>query len=173
LAAGLCGRQMFGDQRAADVLVALEYARNHTAVNPDLLFIAGYSHGGWTVMENLAYNKELPRGLADSPTDPLAGVRGVIAWYPYCGIATHFRNGWQNEIPVLMLLAAEDEITDPRPCADIAQRQAALGLPIEWQVFENVGHGFDTEEDWVKLYDAGAHDRARFSQLNFLEQHSG
>ena len=28
-----------------------------------------------------------------------------------------------------MLLAAEDEVTDPRPCADIAQRQAALGRP--------------------------------------------
>jgi dienelactone hydrolase len=164
---------MFGDQRVADVLVALEYARNHKAVNPNLLFITGYSHGGWTVMESLAYNNELPRGLADSPPDPLVGVRGVIAWYPYCGIATRFRNGWQNEIPVLMLLAAEDEVTDPRPCADIAQRQAALGLPVDWHIFKNVGHGFDTGEDWVRLYDAGIHDKARLSQLNFLEQHSG
>jgi len=74
------GRELFGDQRAADVLVALEYARNHAAIAGDQLFIAGYSHGGWAVLEALAYNGALPRGLTDSPAEPLAGLRGAIAW---------------------------------------------------------------------------------------------
>ena len=109
----------------------------------------------------------------NSLPEPLAGLQGVIAWYPYCGIATHFRKGWQSDIPVLMLLAAEDEVTDPTPCADIAQRQAASGLPVDWHIFENVGHGFDTSEEWVKHYDAKVLDQARSMQLDFLRQHSG
>lgn len=167
------GREMFGDQRAADVLVALEYARHHEAIDARRLFIAGYSHGGWTVLESLAYNGALPRGLVDSPDNPLAGVRGVIAWYPYCGIATHFRSGWEKDIPVLMLLAAEDEVTDHRPCAEVAQRQAQMGLPVDWQVFENVGHGFDTGEDWVIRDDADVLAQARAAQLHFLDVNSG
>ena len=167
------GQVMFGDQRAADVLVALEYARNHSAIDAQKLFVTGYSHGGWAVLESLTYNEELPRGLLDSPSKPLTGLRGVIAWYPYCGIGTHFRDGWHKDIPVLMLLAEEDEITDAIPCASIAQEQAASGLPVEWHLFENVSHGFDTKEEWVQLYDVDVHDRARSIQLDFLQQHSG
>lgn len=48
------GLEMLGDQRAADVLVGLQYARSHPRVDVDRLFIAGYSHGGWAVLETLA-----------------------------------------------------------------------------------------------------------------------
>jgi len=167
------GRELFGDQRAADVLVALEYARNHPRILPDQLFIAGYSHGGWAVLESIAYDGALPRGLVDSPADPLAGVRGAIAWYPYCGVATHFRDGWTSDIPVLMLLAEEDEITEPGPCVEIARRQATAGKPVEWRVFANVSHGFDTREEWVEHYDAGVLEAANALQADFLQRHSG
>jgi dienelactone hydrolase len=166
------GRQLFGDQRAADVLVALDFARHHAGIAGDQLFLAGYSHGGWAVLETLAYNGALPRGLADSPPEPLAGVRGVIAWYPYCGVATHFRNGWTSDIPVLMLLAAEDEITAPGPCMEVARREADAGRPVQWRLFANVSHGFDTLEEWVERYDAGVHAAARGLQEEFLAQHS-
>ena len=167
------GREMFGDQRAADVLVALQYARNHPGIAGDQLFLAGYSHGGWAVLEALAYNGALPRGLADSPANPLEGLRGVIAWYPYCGVATRFRAGWTSDIPVLMLLAAEDETTAPGPCVEVARRQAEAGQPVDWRVFDGVSHGFDTLEEWVERYDAGVHEEARALQADFLARHSG
>jgi len=166
------GRALFGDQRAADVLVAIEYARNHARIAPDELFLAGYSHGGWAVLESITYNGALPRGLEDSPDEPLAGVLGAIAWYPYCGVATHFRAGWESALPVLMLLAAEDEITPSEPCVEIAKRQAAAGKPVEWRVFEHVSHGFDTGEEWVEQTDAGALDAANGLQAEFLRRHS-
>jgi len=167
------GRELFGDQRAADVLVALQYARNHPAIAGDRLFVLGYSHGGWAALEALAYDGALPRGLTDSPADPLQGLRGVIAWYPYCGIATRFRAGWKSDIPVLMLLAAEDETTAPGPCVEVARRQADAGQPLEWHVFDKVSHGFDTLEEWVLRYDAGALEKARTVQAAFLAQLSG
>lgn len=166
------GLEMFGDQRAADVLVGLEYARGHPRIDGERLFIVGYSHGGWAVLESLAYDGALPRGLSDSPPAPLSGVRGAITWYPYCGAATRFSAGWESPIPVLMLLAAEDEITAHEPCVDIARRQAAAGQPMEWEVFERVSHGFDTGEEWVVAYDAKVHGAAVERQLAFLSRHS-
>ena len=166
------GLEMFGDQRAADVLVGLDFARDHPRVDADRLFIAGYSHGGWAVLESLAYTDELPRGLSDGPTDPLAGVRGAITWYPYCGAATRFSEGWENPIPVLMLLAAEDEITAPEPCVEVAGRQEVAGQPMELHVFEGVSHAFDTGEDWIVAYDARQHQAALARQQAFLARHS-
>lgn len=166
------GLEMFGDQRAADVLVGLEYARSHPRVDADRMFLAGYSHGGWAVLESLAYGGALPRGLSDGPPDPLKGVRGAITWYPYCGSATRFSAGWENRIPVLMLLAAEDEVTAPEPCVEVARRQEAAGQPMELHVFQNVSHGFDTGEEWIVAYDAQQHEAALSRQLAFLARHS-
>lgn len=163
------GVELFGDQRAADVLVALEYARKHEAISDDQLFVVGYSHGAWAVLESLAYNDALPRGLTDRPAEPLAGLRGVVTWYPYCGWGTRFRQGWESEIPVLMLLAEDDEITAAAPCVEVATRQAEAGQPTDWRVFEGVGHGFDLpEEEWVVNYEPQAHQDALSLQFEFL-----
>lgn len=166
------GLEMFGDQRAADVLAGLEYARTHPRIDPERLFIVGYSHGGWAVLESLAYGDALPRGLRDAPADPLAGLRGAITWYPYCGPGTRFSSGWESPVPVLMLLAAEDEITPPEPCVDVAKRQLARSQPVDWQVFEKVSHSFDTGEDWVVLSDEAVHEAALSRQLAFLTRYS-
>ncbi|MEH6551927.1 MAG: dienelactone hydrolase family protein [Pseudomonadales bacterium] len=165
------GREFFGSQRAADVLVALDYARAHPAIDPEQLFLIGYSHGGWTILESLAYGDDLPRGLTDNPSNGFKGVQGLVAWYPYCGIGAGYTSGWEKDIPVLVLLAAEDEITDPEPCIDMAQQQAASGGAIDWHVYANVSHAFDTGEDWVKLYDAESHQQALAAQLEFLKTH--
>ncbi len=164
------GRVLLGTQRAADVLVALDYARQHPAMDAQQLFLVGYSHGGWTSLEALRYGESLPPGLGDSPGSHLAGVRGVVAWYPYCGIASEFRKGWDSNIPVLMLLAGEDEITAPEPCEDVARRQEATGHPVEHIVYPEVTHGFDLVADWVVHYDPETARRATDTQFSFLDR---
>lgn len=166
------GRVLQGSQRAADVLVALELAREHPSVDPDKLFLMGYSHGGWTILEALANGAELPPGLTDSPGNHLQGVRGLIAWYPYCGFGANYLGGWDSELPVLMLLAAEDRTTAPEPCVEIASTHASQGKPVSWQVYPGVDHGFDLQEDWVRIYDPRIHQQALQRQTEFLAQHS-
>jgi dienelactone hydrolase len=167
------GRVLQGPERAADTLVALEYARQHPAVDPEQLFLVGFSHGGWTILEGLNQGDALPPGLLDSPGNHMNGVRGLIAWYPYCGFAAEFTSGWDSEIPVLMLLAEEDTTTDPLPCAEIAQRNAAQGKPVEYVIYEDVGHGFDVQADWVPVYDPETHARALREQFTFIAELSG
>jgi dienelactone hydrolase len=171
--ANCAGRVLQGPERAADVLVALDYARDHPALDADKLFLMGFSHGGWTALEALALDENLPPGLTDSPGNHLAGVRGLVAWYPYCGFAAGFDRPWREDIPVLMLLAAEDATTDPVPCETIAADQRDSGRPVSWRTYPGVDHGFDLDVDWVRVYDPAIHANALALQFAFLAQHAG
>ena len=162
------GRVLWGQERAADVLVAMTAAREHPAVDPDRLVVVGYSHGAWSVLEALTLGDELPPGLLDGPRDRWHGVRGIVTWYPYCGPVASFDGDWPDHLPVLMLLAAKDEITDPQPCAKIAAGQAAAGRPVREITFPGVSHAFDREEDWVVFYDAATARSAIKEQFSFI-----
>ncbi|MFT5711486.1 MAG: dienelactone hydrolase [Halioglobus sp.] len=164
------GERMPGFQRAGDVFVALDIARKMPSVDPDQLFLTGYSHGAWTILEALALGDNLPRGLKDSPGHHLDGVRGLIAWYPYCGMAAQYSSGLQTHIPVLMLLAQEDRITPPQPCINFANSEQEKGYPLEWYVYPGVDHGFDLQEDWVRVYDPEVHAQSVAAEMKFLDK---
>ena len=93
-----------------------------------------------------------------------------MAWYPYCGMGARFTSGWDSEIPVLMLLAEQDTTTDPLPCAELAQSKAGEGLPVEYFIYEDVGHGFDVIADWVPVYDPNTHAAALARQFLFIAE---
>jgi dienelactone hydrolase len=147
------GQLMMGSERAADVLVSIYDARRMPFVDPDRLLLIGSSHGGWAIMELLAFEKEwrLPYGLAALPEGqvkhPLDGVVGTILLYPYCGAANRARRiGWSIAVPVLFLLAGDDTIAPADACLGIAADLALAGLPVETRVFEGATHGFDQAE---------------------------
>ncbi len=167
------GRVLQGAERVGDLLVTLQVTREHPAVDPEKIVVVAYSHGAWTALEAFALDEALPSSLADSPGHHLAGVEGLVAWYPYCGWGVGFSEGWAPEIPTLVLLAEKDEITEPGPCADIAARQADAGHQIRTITYPGVSHGFDRNEDWVKLYDPVMAKRALSEQASFLKQHLG
>lgn len=165
------GRVLWGQERAADVLVTMAIARDHPAVDRDQLFLVGYSHGAWTVLEALALGDELPPGLSDQPDQLWEGMRGAVAWYPYCGMAASFPANPFPAVPVLMLLAEKDEITAPEPCADGATTLSGRGLPVRHTVYPGVSHGFDRNEAWVKRYDPLIAEQAFAAQFAFLNSH--
>ncbi len=167
------GRALQGAERVGDLLVTLQVVREHPAVDPGNIVIVAYSHGAWTALEAFALEDALPTSLSDSPGQHLAGVQGLVAWYPYCGWGVGFSEGWNVEIPTLMLLAEEDEITDPKPCEAIATRQADAGRKVRFITYWDVGHGFDRNEDWVKIYDPVMAERALSEQTSFLKQYLG
>jgi dienelactone hydrolase len=163
------GRQLHGLERSADVLVALEFARAHPQINPERLFLMGFSHGGWTVLENLTLGETLPPALLDAPKSPLRGVVGLVAYYPYCGDITLHSGGWNSALPVLMLLAAKDQTTSPELCANIAKAQIAKGSPVQFHIFPEADHGFDIQADWVNNFDPAIQADAVARHLAFME----
>ena len=146
------GQLLMGSERAGDVLVSILDAREMPFVDPDRLVLIGSSHGGWAVMELLAFAAEprLPFNLSTTAAElaahPLAGVVGSILIYPYCGAANRARRGWRHPAPVLFILSAEDFVTPADDCLEVAATLAAAGVPVETRVLEGVTHGFDQRD---------------------------
>lgn len=162
------GRVLHGHERAGDVQVALSIARQHPRVDPDSLFLVGYSHGGWSVLEALRVNREPATGLVADAQDFLQGVQAVVTWYPYCHYPAQFTDGWDVELPVLMLLAELDEVAKPQPCQSVVNLQYSRNKPVSQITYPGVSHGFDELDDWVLHYDAAQHKNAIEAQYNYI-----
>jgi dienelactone hydrolase len=146
------GQLLMGSERAADVLVSVYDARRMPFVDPSRLVLIGSSHGGWAIMELLAFEAalKLPFSLTALPAGdehPLDGVVGSILVYPYCGPANRAsRTGWSFPAPVLFLLSGNDVVAPADACLAVADRLAAAGVPVETRVFEGVTHAFDQQD---------------------------
>jgi hypothetical protein len=91
---GVCeGNELWGFQRAAYVLVAWQDLRQHPRTDPAALYLLGWSHGGWAVLDAvaLAGNGVPPPHLDAFPDNPLQCLRGVFALHPYCGLGSYTR----------------------------------------------------------------------------------
>ena len=148
------GQLLMGSERAGDVLVSINDARHMPFVDRDRMVLIGASHGGWAIMELLAFEAAwaLPFNLSSLPSDltvthPLDGVIGAILLYPYCGQANRSRRaGWTWPMPVLFMLSASDLIAPAGDCLEVAEMLIANGLPVETRVFDGVTHAFDQQE---------------------------
>jgi dienelactone hydrolase len=138
------GRALLGAERAGDVWVSLADARRLPFVDPKRIVLAGWSHGGWAIMDLLAMRAagELPHNLSAAPDGGLEGIAGLMLVYPYCGIPAR-ASVWRPSLPSLFLLAGADSVADPAPCGEVAEQLEARGDPVELVVFGGVDHAFD------------------------------
>ncbi len=169
---------LWGNRRAADVVVALDHLRGRGDVDASRVGALGWSHGGWTLLDALAYNPpaRLPGSIRSAPAAGLDGLRAVVALYPHCSFPAEFRKGWTAKVPVLMVLAEEDRVASPTACRDIAKAQAGIGFPVVVDTLAGVGHAFDYP--WSDAdahpgfrHDAEATKRAKEMVAEFLAWH--
>lgn len=138
-----------GPQRAGDVIAALKAVRDMPDVDPFRLAIAGWSHGGWTVMDVLTFDfvKDRPHGIADRYDEALSGVAFAFAVYPYCGFASRTgRRGWQAGIPVIAILVQNDERVSTEDCLASLDRVRAAGADVDVRIMKDVTHAFDESD---------------------------
>ncbi|MBC6983574.1 dienelactone hydrolase family protein [Caulobacter sp. 17J80-11] len=134
-----------GDQRAGDVLAAIKGVSQRPDVDPTRLAVAGWSHGGWGIMELMSSPLEHAGeiGLAD-PQDPdLSGVKGAFLAYPYVGfVATGRSRPWRRRPQTLGVIAKRDHLTTVRNARRVYDVVGGSGVPVE--VWEAEGtHSFD------------------------------
>jgi len=132
---GVCtGWTLWGGTRAADVRASLAYLRTLPYVDASRLGVVGFSHGAWAALDLLAVASD----------DDVRGLRAVIGFYPYCGVASRARwVGFRVDVPTLLLLAANDRSVSTEECRSLAERVAADGRRIAHTVYPEVGHSFD------------------------------
>lgn len=141
------GARLWGRERAGDLLAALEWARRQPWADKDRLVAAGWSHGGWTVLDAMALRPGADMAQATKlqglPDEPLAGVRGAFLVYPYCGPGSIARRrGLRFDAKPLALLGAKDMIVGTTGLrTSLEQMSAPTPIVIDW--LEGATHAFD------------------------------
>ena len=128
------GLALWGGTRAADIRATLEHVRTLPFVDGSRMAVIGFSHGAWAALDF----------LSSASTDDVYGLRAVIGFYPYCGVASRARwFGWDVHVPTLLLLAGQDIVVSPAQCRALAEREAADGRPVTVTTYADARHSFD------------------------------
>jgi dienelactone hydrolase len=144
------GLRLRGPARAGDILAAEELARRHWS-NVDFsgVILAGWSHGGWSVMELLSAGPGAARignFRIDRPAPRALAPDAVALFYPYCGfLNSTARSRWDFEGPLFLLLAGINS-GPPGQCTSAIEHARGGGDKIEVVTFENVTPAFDEDD---------------------------
>jgi dienelactone hydrolase len=144
----VCTGMVFrGAERAGDVLASTHGAVAELGADPGALVLAGWSHGGWAIMDLMTMPLQAPgeAGLADPSPQVLAGVKGLFLAYPYGGLTALSRSrDWVRRPRALAVLGEKDRVTHPRDAERIYDRIRAGGCELE--VLRVAGaHAFDEQ----------------------------
>ncbi len=142
------GLRLWGRERAGDVMAALHWARRQDWVDPQRLSLAGWSHGGWSVMDSLALGSDVGKhaNLTDLAADALDGVTSAFLVYPWCGAGAQTPSrGWIKPVRAFMLLAEKDSVAGVRFPLRALEAAAKSGATTDSIVYKGATHCFDEE----------------------------
>jgi len=144
LATVCTGLKFRGHLRAGDVLAAVHGLSRRPDVDADRLALAGWSHGGWGIMEAMSSARRPGSlGLADPGEVSLKGVRAAWLAYPYVGIAALNRmRPWRHCPRVLAVVARRDHLTTVRNAERVHEMVRNCGAQVETWIAEGT-HSFD------------------------------
>lgn len=127
------GMTLWGRERAGDVLAAAWGLIAEGRLDPGCVAFAGWSHGGWSVMDLMTMPLVMPgeAALADPTPAPLSGLKGVFLAYPYGGFgALSRRRNWVRTPKVLGVLCLFDHVTSVRDTRRIFEAPVRAGAEV-------------------------------------------
>ena len=143
------GTLLRGSQRAADVHAALHWLETQAWADQDRIAAAGWSHGGWTLMDAFAQGPDAARltGLADAEAATLDRLKGLFLIYPYASFPSlTSARGWGKARPrVSAILGGKDQVVGVRGPQRSLARLSADGVAVETVVFPEATHSFDDD----------------------------
>jgi len=128
---------------AQDDIAAMLHLRSMRFVDGKRIIQMGFSYGA------MAGLREASKSFRAKYLD---GERfaAIISVYPWCNqkvgrtLQDHQWNFYDDtDVPLLLVLGAEDDEADPRSCIDKAKENSAKGLPVEFVVLPGTTHAFD------------------------------
>lgn len=141
------GTRLWGRERAGDLYAALAWARAQEWADPNRLVAAGWSHGGWTVLDALALapGEDMAGAtkLDGLPAEPLQGVVGAFLVYPWAsyGCIARRRGLRFDAKPVALIGSADSVIGAAATRATLAAMPMPSPMRVEW--LDGATHAFD------------------------------
>lgn len=145
------GLRVRGPQRAGDLFAMLAWLEAQAWADAGRLFLAGWSHGGWTIMDAYALGDRAAAITRVSDADPerlRAAVKGALLVYPYAGYpALTTRHGWGDRTPpVWSVLAGRDQVVGWRAPKLALDRLTRDGLSVDQMFLPDATHAFDDDK---------------------------
>ncbi|GJL97029.1 MAG: hypothetical protein DHS20C06_08460 [Hyphobacterium sp.] len=168
--------RLWGQERAADVFAAIEIARRTPEIDHNRLILAGWSHGGWTLLDAMSFVSDETRPPTLTTGDiNLDGVVRVVPIYPYCGFPARASGHIGPGLPAIeMILAERDMVAPNADCERLARQAAIAGAEIDYSIWTGVTHAFDDTDapalDPRMDYDADAAARLRDQLIDTLQR---
>ncbi|OYW27190.1 MAG: dienelactone hydrolase [Caulobacter sp. 12-67-6] len=144
------GVRLHGLKRAADLFAVLAWLERQPWADASRVFLAGWSHGGWTIMDGYAIGANAARatGLADAdPARLRAQVKGALLVYPFAGYpALTTRHGWGGAGPkVWSVLAGRDRVVGWKAPSRALERLKRDGISVDSVFHADATHAFDDD----------------------------
>ncbi|PTS90782.1 MULTISPECIES: dienelactone hydrolase family protein [unclassified Caulobacter] len=144
------GVALQGLKRSADLFAMLAWLEGQAWADTSRVFLAGWSHGGWTIMDGYAVGSGAARatGLADAdPARLRASVRGVLLVYPYAGYPSLTSSrGWSGPVPrVWSVLAGKDQVVGWKHPKKALDRLSGDGLAVDTVFLPDATHAYDDD----------------------------
>jgi dienelactone hydrolase len=159
-----------GHERAGDVLACIHAMSQRQDVDASQLVLAGWSHGGWSIMDAMSEDLALPGAacLADAASADRSGVKAAFLAYAYVGAgAVNRMRPWRHCPKVLAVLARTDHLTTVRNAEAVYDMVRNCGAEVETWIVDG-SHAFDEPSSMPPMrYDATLAEEAltRFGRL--------
>ena len=136
------GLRLRGAERAIDLVAILHWLQGQPWADTDRIGVAGWSHGGWAIMEAMAEARSEP-GAAEL----LAKVKLAVLIYPYAGPPnrTHLGGWGANRPKVHALIGGKDAVVGQLLPKRALARIAGDGVEVETLFMPEATHCFDDE----------------------------
>lgn len=169
------GLVLKGYERSGDVLASLWGISNRPDVLSDQIILAGWSHGGWSIMDLMteALTRSGEAKLKDPDASLIERVRGLFLVYPYISFpARSLSKPWLHFPPTTAILATSDHLTTYKSAKTVLDRLSENGLSLH-TIALKASHAFD-EETFSKggpmRYDADAVKASHEALTNLIEE---
>lgn len=139
------GLLLQGWQRGGDVVAALHGISARPDVDDRQIVLAGWSHGGWGMMEAFSADRTQLGALylRDAERVDLSGVQAAWLAYPYVGIAAINRmRPWRILPRTLNVIARHDHLTTVHNAQTVSNAIQSWGGEVETWIAEGT-HSFD------------------------------
>jgi len=124
--------------RPLDAFGALAYLKSRIDINPDRIFLQGWSNGASATIVSLS-----DEVLGDLKPIPPGGFRAGIAFYPACRLHERFAGGYKPYAPLRIFSGDNDEEVSFKECNRLTEKSAKDGGDVAITIYPGATHDFD------------------------------
>lgn len=148
------GTALRGLQRSGDIFAMLAWLEDQPWADAERVFLAGWSHGGWAIMDGYAIGPNPARATGVIDADPLklrVRVKGALLVYPYAAYPSLTSSqGWGDlkgaaGPRVFSVVAGKDQVVGWKYPQKALERLKRDGLMVDTAFYPDATHAFDDD----------------------------